>query len=370
MKKVSRGAGQKEKPAMTIGLDLGDRFSHYCMLNEDGDAIESGRIQTTEEALRRHFAGEPAMRIALECGTHSPWISRLLEQLGHQVIVANTRKIRAITGSESKNDKNDAEKLARFAFCDPRLLSPLRHRSPERQQDLNLIQARSTLVRARTMIVNALRGLVKSAGGRLPACSPQGFQARVEASIPSALAEAARPLLDQIAALNASIQQMDRGIEQLGNRYPEIPLLRTVPGIGSLIAAAYVLTLDRPDAVQHSRQVCAFLGLRPRQSQSGDSDPQHRISKTGNVYLRSLLVQAAHYVLGRFGPDSELRRWGLKLAASGGKRGKKRALVAVARKLAVILHRIWQTGNAWQAFPLANSNTASNKATNKDLCMA
>ena len=77
MKKVSRGAGQKEKPAMTIGLDLGDRFSHYCMLNEDGDAIESGRIQTTEEALRRHFAGEPAMRIALECGTHSPWISRL-----------------------------------------------------------------------------------------------------------------------------------------------------------------------------------------------------------------------------------------------------------------------------------------------------
>jgi len=173
-----------EKPEITIGLDLGDRFSHYCMLNGDGDAIESGRIQTTEEALRRHFEGEPTMRFALECGTHSPWISRLVEQMGHQVIVANTRKIRAITGSESKNDKNDAEKLARFAFCDPRLLSPIRHRSPERQQDLNLIHARSTLVRARTMIVNALRGLVKSAGGRLPACSPQGFQERVEASIP------------------------------------------------------------------------------------------------------------------------------------------------------------------------------------------
>jgi transposase len=335
------------------------------MLNEDGDAIETGRIQTTEAALRRHFEGEPAMRIALECGTHSPWISRLLEQLGHQVIIANTRKIRAITGSESKNDSNDAEQLARFAFCDPRLLSPIRHRSPERQQDLNLIHARSTLVRARTMIVNALRGLVKSAGGRLPACSTQGFQARVEASIPPALADVARPLLNQIAALNAGIGEMDRGIEQLANRYAEVKLLRTVPGVGPLIAATYVLTLDRPDAVRHSRQAGAFLGLRPRQSQSGDSDPQHRISKTGNVYLRSLLVQAAHYVLGRFGPDSELRRWGLKLASSGGKRGKKRAIVAVARKLAVILHRIWQTGNVWQPFPRPAPNT-----TSQDVCMA
>jgi transposase len=346
-----------EKPEITIGLDLGDRFSHYCMLNSDGDVVESGRIQTTEQAFRRHFEGEPAMRMALECGTHSPWISRLLEQLGHQVIVANTRKIRAITASESKNDRNDAEKLARFALCDPRLLSPIRHRSSERQQDLNLLHARSTLVRARTMLVNALRGLTKSAGGRLPACTPRGFAARAEAWIPPALAEAARPLLNQIAALNTSIREMDRSIEQWGNRYAEIKLLRTVPGVGPLIAATYVLTLDRPDAVQHSRQAGAFLGLRPRQSQSGDRDPQHRISKTGNVYLRSLLVQAAHYVLGRFGPDSELRRWGLKLASSGGQRGKKRAIVAVARKLAVILHRIWQTGNGWQAFPQSAQKT-------------
>jgi len=174
----------------------------------------------------------------------------------------------------------------------------------------------------------------------------------------------ARPLLNQIAALNTNIRQMDRSIEQLAERYPEIKILRTAPGVGPLIAAAYVLTLDRPDAVQHSRQVGAFLGLRPRQSQSGDSDPQHRISKAGNIYLRTLLVQAAHYVLGHFGPDSELRRWGLKLAASGGKRGKRRALVAVARKLAVILHRLWQTGNGWQAFPQPARKNAS-----KDVCV-
>jgi transposase len=340
-----------EQPSITVGLDLGDRFSQYCMLNRDSEVVETGRIQTTEAALRRHFEGEPTMRVALECGTHSAWISRLLEQLGHQVLVANTRKIRAITASESKNDRNDAEKLARFAAHDPRLLSPIRHRSAERQRDLDLIHARSTLVGARTMIVNSLRGLVKSAGGRLPACSTASFRTRAQAAVPATLTAAARPLLEQVEALNRNIVEMDRLIEQLAVRYPEIELLRTAPGVGPVVAATYLLTLDSKDKVRHSRQAGAFLGLRPRQSQSGDSDPQNRIAKTGNVYLRSLLVQAAQYVLGRFGPDSELRRWGLKLAASAGKRGKKRAIVAVARKLAVILHRMWQTRDRWQPFP-------------------
>lgn len=339
-----------DKPEITIGLDLGDRYSHYCMLNEDGDAIESGRIQTTEAAFRRHFEGEPRQRIALECGTHSPWVSRLLNTLGHEVIVANARKIPAITASTSKNDRNDAELLARFAAHDPRLLSPLQHRSLERQQDLNLIQARATLVRARTMIVNALRGLVKSSGSRLPACSTESMPVRVRASIPPALKTVAAPLLQQIALLNRQIGSMDKQIEKLAARYPEIAVLRTAPGVGPLVAATYVLTLDRPDAATN-RSAGAFLGLRPGQSQSGDSDPQRRISKTGDSYLRSLLVQSAQYVLGRFGPDSALRNWGLKLASSGGKRGKKRAIVAVARKLAVLLHSMWRSGQRFQPFP-------------------
>lgn len=354
MKKVSKQTQRMEashaKPTMTVGLDMGDRFSNYCLLNEEGDVVEEGRIQSTEAALRRHFEGEPRMRIALECGTHSPWVSRLLTGLGHQVIVANARKIRAITASESKNDRNDAEKLARFAAHDPRLLSPVEHRSPERQVDLNLIHARSTLVRARTMIVNALRGLVKSAGGRLPACSTESLPARAADAIPPELATVATPLVEQIALLNAQIGGMDKQIEKLAAKYPEIGLLRTAPGVGPIVAAAYVLTLDRPDAASN-RSAGAFLGLRPGQSQSGDSDPQRRISKTGNSCLRSLLVQSAQYILGRFGPDSELRRWGLKLGASGGKRGKKRAIVAVARKLAVILHSMWRSGRRFQPFP-------------------
>jgi len=354
MKKISKRQlameTTKDKPGMTVGLDLGDRSSRYCVLNEAGEVMEEGRMQSTEAAFRRHFEGEPRQRVALECGTHSPWVSRLLKSMGHQVIVANARKIPAITGSQSKNDRNDAELLARFAAHDPRLLSPVQHRSLERQQDLNLIQVRSTLVRARTMMANALRGLVKSAGSRLPACSTQSLPVRATVAIPPALTAVATPLIQQMELLNQQINAMDGQIGNLAGKYPEIPLLRSAPGVGPVVAAAYVLTLDRPDAATN-RSAGAFLGLRPAQSQSGESDPQRRISKAGDSYLRSLLVQSGQYILGRFGPDSALRRWGLKLAQSGGKRGKKRAIVAVARKLAVLLHSMWRTGQSFQPFP-------------------
>lgn len=355
MSKISKPARpretRKDKPEMTMGIDVGDRYSHLCLLDEEGEIVERDRVRSTEAAFRRHFEGAPRVRIALECGTHSPWMSRLLQQLGHQVIVANARKVPTITESESKNDGRDAEQLARMAAFDPRLLSPLRHRSLQRQQDLNLIQARAILVKARTMIVNALRGLVKSAGGRLPGCSTESFPERAAGAVPPALAHVAGPLVEQIARLNVQIAALNQQIEKLAIQYPEIGTLRSAPGVGALVAAAYVLTLDRADAVAGSRSAGAFLGLRPGQSQSGDSDPQRRITRTGNTYLRSLLVQSAQYILGRFGPDCALRRWGLKLAQSGGKRGKKRAIVAVARKLAVILHSMWRSGQRFQPFP-------------------
>jgi transposase len=353
MKKISKQNQQVKvaKPERSVGLDLGDRVIHYCVLNQEGEVMEEGRMQSSEPALRKHFADEAVMRIAMEAGTHSAWVSRLLKRLGHQVLVANPRKIRAITGSESKNDRNDDEQLARFAAFDPKLLSPIEHRSEQRQQDLNLIHARGTLVRARTMIINVVRGLVKSAGGRLPNCSTESFAERTKAAIPASLSEVSIPLLKQIGLLTGQIDLMDKQIDKLSKKYPEISLLKSTPGVGPLVAACYVLTLDSPDVLGDNRQAGAFLGLRPRQSQSGDSDPQGRISRTGNTYLRSLLVQSAQYIVGRFGPDSALRRWGLKLAASGGKRGKKRAIVAVARKLAVILHSMWRSRIPFQVFP-------------------
>ena len=361
MKKSSKVSQQRKvsKPGKSVGLDLGDRLIHYCVLDEEGEMVGEGRMQNSEAALLKHFPQGEVLRIAMEAGTHSPWVSRLLKRLDHQVLVANPRKIRAITCSESKNDRNDAEQLARFAAFDPKLLSPIEHRSQQRQQDLNLIHARGALVRARTMLINVVRGLVKSDGGRVPSCSSEAFAERALTAIATPLAPVCTPLCKQIGLLTAQIEQMDKQIEQLGKKYSEISVLRTVPGIGPLVAACYVLTLDSVEVLGVNRQAGAFLGLRPRQSQSGDSDPQRRISKTGNNYLRSLLVQSAQYILGRFGPDSALRRWGLHLAASGGKRGKKRALVAVARKLAVMLHSMWRSKKPFQAFPQLATAVAS-----------
>lgn len=353
MKKDSRKAvSKREKPAITVGIDIGDRFSRYCVL-QHAEMMEEGRIKSESEALRRHFEGQPRMRVAMECGTHSPWISRLLEELGHEVIVANTRKLESISSNESKSDRYDAEQLARLADYDPKLLYGIRHRSAERQQDLILIQARAALVSSRTMLINTVRGLVKSSGQRLPKCSSASFDKQARAKLPAKFWPLLGPVVEQIAGLTTQIARMEQEIEALVKKYPEIGRLRTTPGVGALVAATYVLTLNDAHSAKHSRSAGAFLGLRPRRQQSGDYDPQCRITKSGNTYLRSLLIQSAHYVLGRFGPDSALRRWGLKLAASGGKRAKKRAVVAVARKLAVILHCLWRSGQSYQRFPQA-----------------
>src|SRR5271155_468241 len=213
IKKISKKQGcvtaAQSQPFPVVGLDLGDRYSHYCMLSNRGEWMEEGRIQSTVAALEKHFGGEPRMRIALEAGTHSPWVSRLLKSYGHEVIVANPRKIPSLTGSESKNDRNDAEQLARMAAFDPKLLHPMEHRSPERQQDLNLIHTRSVLVRARTMLINSARGLVKSAGQRLPACSSAAFPGKARGVIPEVLKAACEPLLEQIAQMNRGIGEMD-----------------------------------------------------------------------------------------------------------------------------------------------------------------
>src|SRR5882762_10207913 len=220
--KKQRATVAESKPAQVVGLDLGDRFSHYYRMTSGGEFMEEGRIQTTPAAMAKHFANEPRMRIALEAGTHSPWVSRLLKSFGHQVIVANPRKIPTLTASESKNDRNDAEQLARMAAFDPKLLHPVEHRSLERQQDLNLVHTRSVLVRARTMLINSVRGLVKSGGGRLPACSSAAFPGKARTAIPEELKTACEPLLELIARMNEGIGEMDRQVDGLEKKYPEI----------------------------------------------------------------------------------------------------------------------------------------------------
>jgi transposase len=348
--------GSKQRPLMTAGLDIGDKYSYLCLIDsEDGQMIEEGRLRTTPEALRRRFASErPPMRIAIEAGTHSPWVSRLLEECGHEVLVANARKTRLIYSNKRKTDQIDAENLARLARLDPRLLYPLKHRGEDAQAHMALIRSREALVDCRTQLVNHVRGAVKSFGHRLPKCPARSFHKRASEHIPEALLPALGPILEQIASLTERIRQYDRKLQTISKeRYPETELLRQVEGIGTLTALTFVLTLEDPYRFEKSRSVGAYLGLVPATDRSGDSDPQKRISKEGDQMLRKLLVGSAHYVLGPFGSDSDLRRHGQKIASRGGKNAKKRAAVAVARKLAVLLHSLWISGEAYE--PLRNA---------------
>jgi transposase len=290
----------------------------------------------------------------MEAGTHSIWVSEQLQELGHEVIVANVRELRAISHSDRKSDQVDAEKIARYARLDPRILRPISHRTVAQQEALTLIRARNLIVRLRTAAVNAVRGvrgLAKPCGYRLPASSTLCFAKRCMAVLPPGLAEALGPVLEQIAAMTVKIKQYDRTIKRLvETEYPETQALLKVYGVGQLTALTYVLTLGSKQRFKRSRDVGCYLGLRPRRSQSGDSDPQLGITKAGNVYLRSLLVECANHVLGPHGRDSTLRQWGLHLASRGGKSSHNRAIVAVARKLAVLLHRIWVTQEPYVPF--------------------
>lgn len=338
-----------QAPAVTAGLDVGDRSSRYCVLDAAGERIEEGRVPTTEGALRRTFAGRERMRIALEVGTHSPWVSRVLAECGHEVIVANARKLRLVDENDRKTDRTDAEYLARLARLDPKLLAPVRHRGATAQADLALLRTRAALVDARTDLINHVRGAVKAVGGRVPRCSTACFAAKAEEHIPEALQAALLPVLATIASLSDQIEEQERWIEELAAvEYPETDLLRQVPGVGLLTALCYVLTLEDPTRFRKSRQVGPYLGLVPRKRDSGSSKPQLRTTKAGDPMLRRLLVQAAHYILGPFGPETDLRLWGLELAERGGKNAKKRAIVAVARKLAVLLHSLWVTGEVYE----------------------
>jgi transposase len=340
---------------LTIGLDLGDRNSWYCVLNESGAVVLEQKVSTTTKALSEVFGRMPRSRIGLEIGTHSPWISRLLSGLGHEVIVANARKVRLIGESRKKDDRLDAQTLARLARIDPELLYPVQHRSAQAQADLAVIRARAGLVRARTALVNTARGLVKSYGERLRSCNVRNMNPEKAERLSPELQRALEPLLSAIAELSQRISEYNERIETLAQQsYPHVALLKQVKGVGTLIALTFLLTLEDPHRFGKSRDVGGYLGLQPGRRKSGKSEPQMHISKEGDPYLRTLLVQGAQHILGPFGVDCDLRRWGLKLAERGGRNGKKRAIVATARKLAVLLHHLWVSGGVYE--PLHNNS--------------
>jgi transposase len=333
----------------TIGLDLSDKAGLFVVIDAAGAVVQEGKVMLSLTDVRRVFGTRSPCRIALEVGTHSPWLSRLLMELGYEVIVANARQVGLIARGQKKTDRVDAETLARAARFDPALLKPIRHRGEQAQADLAALRARKSLLEARTRLIGSARGMVKAVGGRLPKCSADSFHLKVKDHLPQVLKPALAPMLAAIGELTEQIRRMTRDLKKLAEgRYPETRLLSQVHGVGLICSLTYVLTLEEPERFKRSRMVGAYLGLTARQHESGEQKPQLHITKSGDVYLRSVLVQSAQHILGPFGPDSDLRRWGLRLAGSGNKSRKKKAIIAVARKLSVLLHRLWLTAEVYE----------------------
>ena len=361
MKKSSKKKSEKtmsSEEVAAIGIDLSDRTGHFYAIDKEGKNVGEGTVALRTPDLEKWGRSIAPTVIAIEAGTHSPWISRLLAQCGHEVIVANPGKVALITQNVQKTDPVDAEYLARLARFDRELLFPIQHRGEQAQIDLQMIRTREMAVKVRTKMINHLRGAVKSFGGRLPKSSTEAFVNATREHVPEELKTALSPMFDQVDQLTKMINGYERQVVKLvEERYPEVKSLTQIKGVGALTGLTFVLVLEEAARFASSRSVGAFLGLTSKKDQSGDQDPQKGITKAGNRLLRRLLIQSAHYIQGPFGEESDLRRHGEKIAARGGKRAKKRATVAVARKLSVLMHRLWSSGETYE--PLRNSfNTA------------
>lgn len=350
MKKLSRTT------SVTVGLDLADQWSDWAAVDAGGEVVGRGRVRTASVQLQKVFGELAPSVIAMEVGTHSAWVSRLLRSFGHTVVVANARRVALIHRNRRKTNRIDAEFLARLARADQQLLFPVTHRSEKSQVDLTVLRTRDVLVRTRTKLINHVRGSSKSFGVALPKYSAESFARRSRASV-AAVAVTLTMVLDQIEALDERIRELDRTIETMLKHHPDAARLTQIAGVGPLTALAYVLTVEDPRRITRSRSAGAFFGLVPGSADSGEKHEPQRITKEGDGFCRRLLVSAAHYIVGRFGPDTDLRRHGEAIAIRGGKNARKRAVVAVARKLAVVMHHLWTSQEDY--VPLYNAILAA-----------
>src|SRR5881275_1984944 len=343
---------QHQDSEVTIGLDLGERRHRFCALDGRGEVVEEAILSNDRASLARLSARYRRALAVMEAGAHSPWVSRYLEGLGWEVIVSNPRKVRAIYQHERKSDQRDALMLARIGRMDRALLYPVRHGSEQAQQDLLRIKLRDSLVRARVALINSVRFSLKSLGYALCNPSSERFHKVAMERLPERVQQMIAPSVQALAELSTRIAVLEREINVVARtKYPQTLWLQQVPGVGVLTALYFVLKIEDPKRFKNVRDVGAFTGLCPRRDQSGASDPQLRISKRGDGYLRRLLVSATQYILGPFGPQSALREYGLSLAADGTTRAKKRAVVAVARKLCVLLLSLWKNQTPYQPYP-------------------
>lgn len=338
-----------------IGMDMGDKNAQLALRVGNAKDGEEATIAVTPAAMTRYFAHLEPCDVAMEVGTHSRWVSNLLMSFGHTVVIANARKLRMIYESDHKDDRSDAKMLVTILQFKRELLYPIKHRGDAAQDALAVLRARDLLVRTRTKLVNHIRGVCKSSGARMRSGSAEGFHHRELDELPENRREALSPLMELLSSLADQISLYDAMIAKLSKEtFPETETLSQPSGVGPITALAFAATVEDPKRFPTGRDIGSYVGLVPKLDRSSTINKQLGITKSGDGFLRRLLVGAAQHILGPFGPDSDLRRWGLEIGARGGGKAKKRALVAVARKVAVLLLSLWKHQSTYE--PLRNAN--------------
>jgi transposase len=333
-----------------IGLDIGDRVSNYAVKDAQGHLLEEGRVPSKADGLEKQFGPMKGDRLLMEVGTHSPWMQRVLRKIGIDARVCEARSAAEANRYGCKTDVRDARMLAELLRTGSQLVTLVEHRTEEDQKMWMVIRSRDALVKARTMLVNQVRGMVKSCGSRLPGCSTEAFN-NTWNDVAEELRPALSPIYVQIRQLTAVINRYEKKVKAFVRKeHPEAQQLTEINGVGDLTALACVLVLGNVKRFRRSRDAAAYLGLVPKMRKSGDIDPQLGITKRGNDTVRRLLVCAAHYIIGPFNKtESDLRTFGLKIAGGGNdSRRKRRAVVAVARKLAVVMTALLKSGKAYE----------------------
>jgi transposase len=346
---IETGTRPKEETGMDYcGTDLHQDKTYVCILDDEGEVMERTTVRTTRRALSKYFKARGRMRVVMEAGGSSPWVSRLVERCGHEVLVCSPRRVRLIAESTLKADEVDAEVLARLVRIDPGFLGSVTHRSEEAQRLRSKLTVRTSLVETRTKWINAVKGILRGEGYRVAGGAPKSFPQRVaKLDLPADLRAVVDPLLTQLDLVNAEIDRREEDLKTVADDLPVVAHLRRIPGVGLIVALYYVLTIDDPERFRKSRDVAAYFGLRPTMRSSGNVSYFGRITREGDSEMRRLLVQAAHGLL-RTRARCRLQDWTVELA---GRRGKGKAIVALARKLAVLMHRLWVTGEVFQPYP-------------------
>ena len=334
-----------------FGIDLHQKHSEICGLDASGKVRLQERVATSEAGLRKVFGKSKGVRVVLESGGQSSWAARVLGEMGHKVVVVNPRRIRLIAESTLKTDRIDAEILARLGRQeDDSQLRPVYQRSEGALELRTRLRVRLNLVRVRTALINGVRGTLRAHGYRMSSCVAGRFAARfVDLKLAAELRQVLDPLVATIAEVSARIEQLEKDLIEEAGSDELLVRLQEVPGVGPLVCLAFIGWMDKPERFKRSRDVGACLGLRPQVRGSGEREWRGPITREGDAEMRRLLVQAAHALL-LCRKDSALKRWALQLAT---RVGKRKAVVALARKLGVLLHRLWVTGNSYQALPKA-----------------